>query len=149
MAISHSETRAGGSAAATGRGRLRRWWKALRKFSAEFWDDEPFELAAATSYYTMLSIAPLLLIVVGVGSLVFKRKHVEGSILEQMRYLIGDQGAAALETVILNATPQQTSLSLGIGLIALLIGASTVFLQLSTAFNKIWNIQPDEKKTTG
>ncbi|HTF90887.1 MAG TPA: YihY/virulence factor BrkB family protein [Planctomycetota bacterium] len=147
MAKPLTEPKGGGSAPALGRTSFRGAWSVLKKFVVDFFDHDPFELAAATSYYTLLSLAPLLLIVVGIGSLVFERKAVEGRILEEMRYLIGDQGAAALETVILNVSPEQSGLSIGIGLVALLIGASTVFAQLSTALNKIWGVKPDEKKT--
>lgn len=123
-------------------------WRVLRDFVADFWDDDPFQLAAATSYYTLLSLAPLLLIVVGVGSLVFERTAVEGSILDQVRYLVGEQGATTLKTVLESAPPERSRLSLGIGLVALLAGASTVFQQLSAALNKIWGVQPDKKKSS-
>jgi membrane protein len=129
-------------------GRLRQAWRAFRAFVADFWDDEPFLLAAATSYYTLLSVAPLLLIVVGVGSLVFEREAVEGRIVDEVRYLIGEQGATTLQTVLASTPPEQSRLTLGLGLLALLLGASTVFQQLSSSLNKIWGVKPDKEKSS-
>ncbi|HUR29651.1 MAG TPA: YihY/virulence factor BrkB family protein [Planctomycetota bacterium] len=141
-------SRQGGAVASRSPSRRRHAWQLLRDFAADFWDDEPFQLAAATSYYTLLSLAPLLLIVVGVGSLVFERDAVEGRIVDQVRYLVGEQGASTLQTVLASTPPEQSRLSLGVGLLVLLIGASTVFQQLSAALNKIWGVQPDKEKSS-
>jgi membrane protein len=63
-----------------------------------------------------------------------------------VRTLVGEQGASVLQTVLASAPPEQSRLSVGIGLIALLLGASTVFHQLSKALNKIWGVQPRKEK---
>jgi len=123
-------------------------WAGLRAFVSDFLDDDPFELAAATSYYTLLSLAPLLLIVIGVASLIFERSTVHGRILDEMRYLVGEPGAAAIETVLLGVSAQQSALSIVIGLVALMVGASAVLQQLSSALNRIWGVKPDPKSAS-
>ncbi len=125
---------------------LKQRWAAVRDFASDFSDDDPLELAAATSYYTLLSLAPLLLIVIGAAGLIFDRATVQGRILDEMRSLIGEHGAKAVETVILNITGPESGLSIGVGLVALLIGASAVLQQLSSALNKIWGVEADPKR---
>jgi membrane protein len=60
------------------------------------------EQAAALSYYTLLSLAPLVLLTVAVAGLVFERSAVEGRIVTEMRALVGDDGADVVETVLRN-----------------------------------------------
>jgi membrane protein len=116
-------------------------WRGFRAFASDFLDDRPFVLAAATSYYTLLSLAPLLLIVISVAGLVFERGAVEGRIVEEMGYLVGDDGAAAMEIVIRNSRGPGSGFSLAVGIVTLLIGASTVFQQLHVALNEIWEVE--------
>jgi membrane protein len=122
-------------------------WVFTRDMLRDFYDDDPFQLAAATSYYTLLSLAPLLLIVVTVAGLAFEREAVTGQIVTEMRGLVGEEGAKAIETVVLNSTGPKSGISLAIGIFTLLIGASTVFQQLQTALNKIWDVKADPKKS--
>lgn len=116
-------------------------WRQVRGFLADFLDDDPMQLAAATSYYTLLSLAPLLLIVISVAGLVFDRELVQERIVDEMRYLIGADGAEAMQIVFENSSGPKAGLSLGLGVLMLLIGASTVFQQLHVALNRIWEVE--------
>ncbi len=108
----------------------------------EFLEDGPFQLAAALSYYTLLSIAPLLLVVTGVAGVLLGEAPVRDALINQVRELIGDEGATFIRTVLENVGgPTQGWLSVAIGLILVLIGASTVFAQLQVALNRIWRVQ--------
>lgn len=112
-----------------------------RKGIGDFLDDDPFEKAAAVSYYTLLALAPLLLVVLAMAGMVFGREAVEGQLVAEMRGLVGVEGAEAIEVVIKNArAPGKSQLSLILGILMLLIGASGVFLQLQTALNRIWDV---------
>jgi membrane protein len=106
------------------------------------------ELAAALSYYTLLSLAPLVLVVVALAGLVFERAAVESKLVAEMRELVGAAGAEVTHTVLRNAhNAEQETVSLVIGLIILLVGATTVFAQLQGTLNRIWRVEESAGKS--
>jgi membrane protein len=121
---------------------------ALNLFKGSFkeWkDDDALSLGAALAYYTLFSIAPLLLIVIAVAGFVWGREAVQGQIVGQVDQLIGRQGGVAIQTLIANAAKQGQ----GSGVLATIIAAATalfgatgVFAQLQKALNQIWNVAP-------
>jgi membrane protein len=105
-------------------------------------DDDAFPLAGALAYYSLLSMAPLLLVAVALAGVFFADGRVHMQLIEQMRRLIGEEGAALTETVIANTGSEQRSAwSLGIGALLTLVGASTVFAQLQYALNRVWRVK--------
>lgn len=113
----------------------------LKEFAREYWSIRPMELAAALSYYTLLSLAPLVLMTVAVAGLVFDRATVEGKIVKEIRLLVGSEGSAVVETVLRHArSPEKGVLSVTIGIAVLLFGATTVFVQLQSSLNRIWKV---------
>lgn len=114
----------------------------VKAAAKDFFDDQPFHLAAALSYYTLLSIAPLLLVVTSIAGLLLGDLHVRDSLIGQAEALVGREGAQLLETVSRNVGPPEESLwSMIIGLLLTLLGASTVFAQLQFALNRIWRVE--------
>jgi len=119
-----------------------RVWALVRRGVGDFLDDDPLEMAAAVSYYTLLALAPLLLVVLSIAGMVFGREAVEGRLVSEIGGLLGEQGAQAIKFVIQDAGASDKSrLSLAIGLLMLLVGASGVFLQLQSALNRIWGVE--------
>jgi membrane protein len=119
-----------------------RWWRIIRRAIGSFFEHYPFEKAAAVSYYTLLALAPLLLVVLALAGMVFGRAAVQGHLVTEMRGLIGESGAEAIQLVIQNASAPDTSrVSLLLGLLMLMLGASGVFLQLQSALNRIWAVE--------
>jgi membrane protein len=108
---------------------------AVRSFIA----DESLQLAAALSYYALLSMAPLLLIVVAVAGFFFADQSVQTQLIAQMRALVGDQGAALTETILDNARGTNRGLLAGTALT--ILGATTVFAQLQMALNRVWGVK--------
>ena len=99
------------------------------------------ELAAALSYYTLLSLAPLVLITVSFAGLVFERAAVEGRVASEIRGLVGHDGAEVVQTVMRHTNDRGKGLiSVAIGMIFLLVGATTVFVQLQDSLNRIWKV---------
>lgn len=128
--------------------KLAQAWALVRKGVDDFLDDDPFEMAAAVSYYTLLALAPLLLVVLAIAGLVFGREAVEGQLVSEIRGLLGEQGAQVIQLVIQNAAaPDKSRLSLAIGLVMLMVGASGVFLQLQSALNRIWGVEAAPKRS--
>jgi len=114
---------------------------ALKELAREYWSNRPMELAAALSYYTLLSLAPLVLMVVAVAGLVFDRSTVEGRMVTEMRLLVGTEGSEVVQTVLRHARDREKgALSVAIGTAVLLFGATTVFVQLQSSLNRIWKV---------
>jgi membrane protein len=113
----------------------------LKEVVREYWAHRPMELAAALSYYTLLSLAPLVLMAVALAGLVFERAAVERKLVAEMRDLVGAAGAEVTQAVLRSAhNTDQEAWSLTIGLVILLVGATTVFAQLQGTLNRIWRV---------
>jgi membrane protein len=110
---------------------------------AEWSKDKASRLAAALSYYTIFSVAPLLIIAIAVAGLVFGRQAATDQIVYEIRGLVGDQGAQIIQTILQNASKTTSGiLATVIGIATLLIGASGAFGQLQDSLNTIWEVKP-------
>jgi len=108
----------------------------------DFFDGESFQLAAALSYYTLLSIAPLLLVIIGAAGVLLGEEQVREALVAQVRDLVGEEGASLLQTVLQNVgTRRSNVVSMIVGFALMILGATTVFAQLQTALNRIWGVK--------
>ena len=119
-------------------------WQFLKTTINEWVEAEPFQLAAALSYYTLFSLAPLLLIAIGVAGLVFGREAAQNQIVETLQGMIGQDSAEAVQEMIQASSekPKTGLLSTVVGFVALLFGAGGVVGQLQTSLNRIWEVTP-------
>ncbi|HET9297688.1 MAG TPA: YihY/virulence factor BrkB family protein [Candidatus Binatia bacterium] len=119
-------------------------WQFLKTTIDEWVEAEPFQLAAALSYYTLFSLAPLLLIAIGVAGFVFGREAAQNQIVETLQGMIGQESATTVQEMIQasNEKPKTGMISTIIGFVALLFGAGGVVGQLQTSLNKIWEVTP-------
>ena len=98
-------------------------------------------MGAALAYYTMFSLAPLLLIVVSVAGLVFGEDAARGEIQAQLQDLTGGQGAGAVQGLLASVRePAEGLTATAVGLVLLLVGATTVFAELQDALDRIWRV---------
>lgn len=113
---------------------------ALAKQSISSWvDDFAPSMGAALSYYTLFSIAPLLIIVISIAGMVFGADAVRGVIFAQLQSLMGDEGAKAIQDMLSSANePATGAIATAASLIGLIIGATTVFSELQSALDRIW-----------
>lgn len=110
---------------------------------SEWSKDKASRLAAALSYYTIFSVAPLLVIAIAVAGLVFGRKAATDQIVYEIRGLVGDQGAQVIQTILQNASKTTSGiLATVVGIATLLLGASGAFGQLQDSLNTIWEVKP-------
>jgi membrane protein len=125
-------------------------WFSLFKGAVSGWiDDYAPSMGAALSYYAVFSIGPLLLIVISVAGLVFGEDAARGEIFSQLRGLMGDGAARAVEALLESVNkPAQGIVMTGVGLILLFIGATTVFGELQNALDRIWRA-PVRARTKG
>lgn len=117
----------------------RQAWELVRDTAVAWVNDYAPSMGAALAYYTMFSIAPLLLIVIAVGGAVFGEQAARGEIVAQLRSLMGDDGARAVEALLVSVKLGGGGLAATLGgLAVLLIGATTVFAELRDAMDRIW-----------
>ncbi len=115
----------------------------LKETFAEWTEDKVSRLAAALAYFTIFSIAPLLIIAISVAAIFFGEEAARGQIVGQIQGLMGQEGASAIESMIANANQMEGGvISTIIGIVILLFGASGVFGQLQDALNTIWEVAP-------
>ena len=116
----------------------RKYWQLARKSVDEFFEDSPFQLAAALSFYTVLSLSPLVLIVVAAAGLVWGEQPVRSELLNQIRELTGDAGAETVRTVLESTTISGQSIgSMILGIITSDTG--TVRRQVLLACGRSWS----------
>jgi len=106
-------------------------------------------MGAALAFYTVFSVAPILIIAIDVLGLVIGRETVQEGLLPQMQILFGDAGASAVQALLLSATYMGKSrVATLIGVATLLIGASSVFVELQNSLDRIWGV-PTRSKMSG
>jgi membrane protein len=117
-------------------------WKLLKTIFIKWLEDDPFQSAAALSYYTLFSLAPLLIISIAVAGFVFGREAAQNQIVSTIQGLIGHESALAVQAMIQNASnrPKTGMISTLLGGIILLFGAGGVVGQLQTSLNTIWRV---------
>ena len=115
--------------------------------SAKAWsDDYAPSMGAAISYYTVFSLAPLLVIVIAIAGAVFGRDAVSGAIVAQLSGLIGQQGASLVQSIVTASAQSDKSGIAGIiSAVILVIGATSVFTELQNALDRIWHVPPSQK----
>jgi len=117
------------------------YWDLLKKVFASWLADDVPSMGAALAYYTLFSLAPLLLIVIAVAGLVFGQEAARGEIEQQLRALMGEPGAGAVQALLASVgKPSESSLATLLGVVLLLIGATTVFGELQSALDRIWRV---------
>jgi len=103
---------------------MQTFWQMLKETFTQWSEDKPFQLAAALAYYTLFSLAPLLLIAITIAGFVFGREATEQQLITTFGGLVGPQGAQAIQGLLHSASqPQSGLLGTLISIITLLIGA--------------------------
>lgn len=121
----------------------------LKESFKEWKEDDALQLGAALAYYTIFSIAPLLLIVIAVAGLVWGREAAAGAIYRELDGFVGRDGALAIQTMVDNAAKQGDKsgiVATVIAAVTALFGATGVFAQLQSSLNKIWNVEPKPER---
>lgn len=124
-------------------------WRSILRQTAAAWNaHEVPRLGAALAFYTILSLAPLLIFVTAVAALLFDRSDAQRKILHELNNTIGSQGAAVVRTMFEQArNPSASTTASVLGLATLLFGASGVFVELRAALNLIWDVKPPSESS--
>ncbi len=117
-------------------------WQLLKSTYSKWSKDHAPGLGAALAYYTVFSLAPLLLIVIAIAGLVFGQEAAQGQIIAQIQGLVGEESAKAIQSMIEEARkPAVGILATVIATVMLLFGATGVFAQLQESLNIIWQVE--------
>jgi membrane protein len=118
-------------------------WVFIKDIVLGFIEHEDLSRGAAIAYYTIFSIAPLLIIVIAIAGLVFGHDAAQGSIVAQLRGLIGKQSAEILQSMIQSASHETTGvLATVIGVGTLLLTSTGTFAEIQSALNAVWKTSP-------
>jgi membrane protein len=128
-----------------------RIWEFLKETFREWSGDRAPRMGAALAYYTVFSLAPVLVIAIGVAGIFFGQRTVEGRLMEEIRGLLGPEGADAIRAIIENAASDQSGgvLATLMGIAALIFGASGAFVELQDALTTIWDVKPKSRGLLG
>jgi membrane protein len=108
--------------------------------------DNAARLGAALAYYSLLTLTPLLIVLIAVAGLVLGREEAQARVVAELEDLVGSGGASALEQMIQSAhEPQLGTLATAAGIIALLVGATSVLVEIKGSLNTIWRTHPPRR----
>jgi membrane protein len=117
-------------------------WQLFKRTVAKWNEDHAPQLGAALAYYSVFSLAPLLLISIAIAGTVFGQEAAQGQIIEQIEGLVGEASAKAIQSMIEEARrPALSTIATLIAIVMLIIGATGVFAQLQEALNTIWRVE--------
>ncbi len=122
---------------------MRSVWELLKQTARGWSDINAPRLGASLSFYAMLSMAPLLVVCIGLAGLVFGPAAAQGQVAEQVQNVVGSRGGQVVQTLLLESSNLSSGLlAAGVGLFMLLFGASGVFVELRDSLNLVWDARP-------
>jgi membrane protein len=117
-------------------------WTIIKRALRDFMADDAMSLAGALAFYTALSMAPLLVIVLAIAGFLWQDGDVQGELVRQVQSLIGQSGADTVATIMREAGRERAhGLAAVVGVATLLFGATSVFAQLQYSLNRVWNVE--------
>lgn len=126
------------------------YWFGVLKSAVRLWlGTQAFIHAASLAFFTVFSIAPIMIVVVTVVGLVLGEQAAHGQLAQQLEAVIGAKAAAAVQTAVAASRVKQSGiLPMLAGIGAMLLGASTVFAQMQVSLNAIWGVAPRPKRNS-
>ena len=126
---------------------VRHWLSILAAALRHWLDSQAFIYAAALAFFTVFSIAPILVVVVALVGLVIGERAVQGELFTQLEETLGSEAAGVVQTAVVNSQIDQSGfIPALVGIVATIIGATTVFAQMQQSLNQIWGVAPRPKR---
>ena len=126
-----------------------REWQIFRAAANAWMDDYAPSMGAALSYYTLFSLAPLLVLIIAIAGMVFGQDAAQGAIIAQFQGIMGKEGAMAVQGLLKAARePSTGALASIVGGVLVLVGATATFAELQTDLDRIWRV-PEKEKPSG
>lgn len=125
-------------------------WTITKRSVTDFFDGNILKLSASLAFFTIFSLPGLLIIIIWVSDLFYGREVAEGSVYHQIEGFVGHSAALEIQNTIRNATmSSESSFATVVGLIALMIGATSVFSEIQDSINRIWRLKAKPRKGFG
>ena len=122
---------------------IKKIWAFISEVLGKFVDDRAQKYGAALSFYTIFSLAPLLIVAIYLGGVIFGRAAARGRVLVEIQDFMGKEGAIFIQTILKNASFDHNSLpAIIISGIAIIIGSTIVFVDIQESLNLIWKVKP-------
>jgi membrane protein len=126
---------------------LKQLWKVLVATFSGFGNDNGLKLSASLAYYTVFSLAPLLILVISLAGLVFGHDAATNRLEPEIRHYVGASAAAQIQEMLKGLELSgKTGVAVVFGVITLLVGASSIFLEIQDSLNTIWRVKAKPKK---
>jgi membrane protein len=123
-----------------------RLWTVLKAAFGGWWNDNVPRMGAALAYYTLFSLAPILIVAIAIAGLAFGPEAVRGEIVGQIEGLVGRDGAQAVQAMLEGASKPSSSIpATVIGVITFFLGATGAFLELQADLDAIWRVKPKSR----
>src|SRR5919107_1978659 len=117
-------------------------WQLLKCSVNGFIDNKAIKLSGSLAYYTIFSLGPMLIVIIYLADIFWGRAAVEGTVYGQIQGLVGSEAALQIQEIIKNASLDGKSRTAGIiGIVTLIIGATTVFAEIQDSINTIWGLK--------
>jgi membrane protein len=129
---------------------MKKLWNRIRVIGSligetynELLDDKVYKMTAALSYYTLLSLSPLLLIAISIAGFLFGEEAARGQIVSELQNLIGRSGAEVVQSLLQNSSQEFTGIvTTIISLVVIFLGSVGVFVEMKESLNIIWGVEP-------
>lgn len=122
-------------------------WCLLKETGLEFMDNNSFQKGAALAYYTIFALPPMIIIIVGAAGYFFGEQAVSGEIYYRIKELVGSEAAYSVQKMVENISEfSSINIATLIGIIALFIAATGLFVSLQDSLNEIWYVKPKPKR---
>jgi membrane protein len=129
-------------------GRPAAWWGLTKQVATSWLDDYVPSMGAALAYYTIFSLAPLLLVVISMAGLLFGEDAARGEIQARLQDLMGERSAGAVQSLLASVRdPSKGLTATAVGVVLLFVGATTVFAELQNALDRIWRVPEGLRKS--
>ena len=122
-------------------------WTITKATAKDWWKADPFRQSAVVAYYAVFSIPALLVIIIAIAGLVFGEEAVRGEVSNQIQRALGPDTAESIESIIIKASEEKTSvIATIVGIVTLIVGSTGVFAELQKSLNQIWEVEANAKK---
>src|SRR6188768_415299 len=121
-------------------------WEVLKNSFKGFGEDKLTKLSGSLAYYTVFSMGPLMIVIIFLSSIFLGQDAAQGKVFSELQGLLGNETALQVQEIIKNASlAGKTTTAAIVGIITLLIGATTVFAEIQDSINSIWGIKAKPK----
>lgn len=121
--------------------KLKGFWQILKDAGASFSKHHVLKLSASLAHYTIFGIGPMILVVIFFANLFWEREAINGTIFHQLSGLVGKQAALQIQEIIKNASVSGQNFAAIFGFVMLIIAATSVFSEMQSSINLIWNLK--------